>query len=539
MAEEENTVPEVFRDGLSQKDWDEMTEGDPSLKLFALSNWQDPASNVIFNEGPLDEVSKVGQEKKTEKPEFRTLQEKAYNKYRTFGPVNASINSKSDYTAGAGFDIYTPIHRIHQSIKDLWFSQRNQLFFRITGWITRMQAEGELFLLIAFNEEGKATIRALEPGRIGKGKDTGIITNPEDAGETLFYEYYGGNDKELIPDINIAYAPDKEKLLKDLEKDSLKTSKAIKKKGSFNKIGGYRRFVIHWKNLSGIYEYERDTSSLVAILEAINLYWNAIKWQLDHKKAATSYTNVFKFDSTPAGKLAYHIFKKMSDDQKKAFGLTAAITPGSKLFLMPGLDYDVKAPQMSKLDGDNRDLLNIAGAGAQSPQDMFQGDMGRATYGSAKASRSPLEIDVENMQNKNEHFIKYVLLRFCFHVESIVGDLPETFKKKFIDHTSGKPVEILEDVEPCEMVQVISPHTKFESEMAGIASAYLGNNHKGFSSIGVSNARAAKSAGIKDYDKEKDLRMIEDGTTDLTPKESETDSMTGKPPVKKEEGQEE
>lgn len=522
FGETKKDVPKVLDGAVSKKQWNRLIKEDPSLEMFALSPWQN--TNVVFQSDDLEETVKQDGEGKDSKPEWRELQTKCWNKYRTFGPINASINSKSDYTAGSGFSLYSPVHKISRFLNDLWYSHRNQLYFRGTGWVTRMQAEGELFLLLAFDKDGKATVRAFEPSRIGNGSNsdnnTGLITNPDDFGETLFYEI---GDQEIIPDINIMYDPSKEKKVSGkISADKLKGSKATVNKRKFKKMGGYRRFIIHWKNMSGIMEYARDTSQLSAILEAINLYWNAIKWQLDHKKAATSYTNVFKFNETAAGKLAWHIFKKMTSEEKEAFGLTKRLTPGSKIFMMPGMEYDVKSPQMSKLDGDNRDLLNIAGSGAESPQDMFQGDVRGSTFSSLSASRSPLEINIENMQHKFSHFIQYNFLRACFYAAHILDDFPTTFEKEFVDHEGGKEEIIKDDVEPSELVEVITPHVKFESDLQGKVSAYLGNNHEGVTSVGVSDERAARVIGVKDFNRERDKRLIEDSKKkEIVPVEEE------------------
>ena len=521
----ENIIPDGFKDLMSQDEWGKLCVEDPSIKLFGASGWQDTFNQLVYTEDVAAEASPFQGDTKGSKVNWRILQDRCYEKYRSFGPLNAAVNSKADYAAGAGFDLYSPYYDIQAFLRDLWYSHRNKMYTRIVGFMIRMLAEGELFLLLSFDEKGKAKVRVLEPSRIGRGGNTGLMLNPDDATETLFYKY----KQEYIPDINIAYNPEKYALVKDqVPLDRLVNSKpkGTKYRPFRKSLGGFNRFVIHWKNLTGIMEYERDTSSLSAILEALNLYWNAIKWQLDHKKAQAAYTNIFQFEDTTTGKLAFHMFKKMSPEQKEVSGLTGRLKPGSRVFCMPGLSFDVKNPQLSKLEGDNRDLLNIAGAGAQTPQDMFQGQSSGATHASLKSSRSPLEKEIENLQVKLGHFVKYDLLRPCFYVASQVSSFPSEFKTTVVDRTSGKRVKKEVMVEPCELVTVIKPHVKFESDLDGKASAYFGNNHDGATSKGVSNERAVASLGINDYQREQDKNFLE---------EDSDEKPAGTEPAKKEE----
>jgi hypothetical protein len=281
---------------VGQDSWDKLVEQDPSLSFYAAANWQDSYDIVkaYIAPDPTSEVLSVVSPEKGKSPFWRELQKQCWHQYRTFGPITATVNSKSE---------------IRHFLKDLYYSYRNRLYWTIPGWITRMLGEGELFLLLVFDEEGKATVRALEPGRIGKGNEDGLLTDPDDVTQTLFYEHYSivGNRevKELIPDIRIAFDPELVKKAKDIRGYKLKDTKPSKGGRKYKNVGSFRRFVIHWKNLTGIQEYKRDNSVLASILEAKQLYWNAIKWQLDHKRAQSAYTNIISFADTPAGRFAF------------------------------------------------------------------------------------------------------------------------------------------------------------------------------------------------------------------------------------------
>lgn len=502
-------IEELF----TKEQWGALCEEDPSLRVFeAASQWQDGFSvaNTYFASNPLAEAVRPGIDEKGQPSSWRDLQKKCWELYRSFGPVNASINSKADYVAGKGFGAYSDNIDINLFLKDLFYSYRNKLYSTINGWAIRMQAEGELFLLFVFDENGKATIRILEPSRIGSGNSNdGLLVDPDDVTQTLFYEY-NGSESELIPDMRIALDP---KLLeKTKEMPGFNAEKTKKSKGGrkFKGLGGYRRFVLHWKNLTGIPEYKRDISVLSTVLEAINLYWNAIKWQLDHKKAQCAYTNVLTFSETPAGKVAWQVWNKMSEEDRAKTGLTKQFTPGSTLVLMPGLTYDVKAPQLTKLEGENSDILNIAGAGARTPQDLWQGQSSGATYASLRSSRSPLELEVENLQYKLGNFFKYEVLRVCFHVASVLGNFPVFFdKEEVVAVREGEPQFKTIKTEPIELVRLTFPDVSFEEKIEGKVNAYLGSQHLGLASIGMSDEKIAEEMGIDDLSRQRRLRMLE------------------------------
>jgi len=490
----QNPCPDVF----TTDEWDDFCKEDPSLKLMATTTWQSTTVNI--GEDLMAESLPTDTETRGNHPYREDIQKKSWNAYREEGPINAYVHSTADMVAGKGFGCYSDDKEIDLYLKDLFYSYRNQLYTRVYSWMIRMIAEGELFLLLAFDDEGNATVRTLEPGRISE--TDGMILDPDDASTTLFYRYTGaGGTEELIPGIAIAFNPDLQKTVKDkLSADLLKKSKG---KRAFKPVGGYRRFVIHWKNLTGIHEYLRDIPYMSATLEYFYLYKNALKWGLDYKKAQSSYAVLFKFDESPTGRMAWHLWQRMTPAQKEATGLTKPITPGTRLFMMPGITCEIKAPQFSKLSGENQDLLNMAGAGARSPQDLWQGQSSGSTHASLRASRSPLEIFVSNLQDKFSNFFQYELLRACFHVKSSVSQFPETFKKSVTYEAKGKLVTEDIDVEPCELVTVTAPRISLEQDPEKQTSALLGNKHSGLSGLGMSDTAIAERLGVNDLSRQR------------------------------------
>jgi len=516
----------VLEEVFTGEELDRLIEKDPSLGLLASANWQDPTTfaSTYFGPALYELTSKTGADGKLIEIGRQQIQAECWKIYRTFGPINASVNSKADYVTGEGFSLYSNNLKINRFLVDLVFSRRNRLYAALNGWMVRMQAEGELFLLLSFDETGQATIRVLEPGKIcgSATLEDGLLCHPDDVTQTLFYEYkFNNSGFELIPDINLMFDPGLLKIAKDIPGfDIEKTERSRDHAAAFRSLGGYRRFILHWKNLTGIHEYRRDTSHLRTVLEAINLYWTAIKWELDHKKAQAAYTIELSFEDTPFGRTAWQVWNKMSDEERAKTGLTKTLTPGSRVFTMPGLALIIHSPQLSKMSGQNQDLLNIAGAGARSPQDLFQGQVSGATHASLKSTRPPLVQEVKNLGTKFKHFLTYDLLRACFFAKSKMSDFPETFSKKFTSEIKdGKPVFETLEVEPCELVKISLPNIILDERTDKKASAFLGSKHGGLESLGVSHGYIAEEMGVGDLARQIRLKFEEEqesGKRDLS-----------------------
>ena len=443
-----------------------------------------------------------------------TLQKLCWHKYRYFPGIHSSIEDKADLITGKGFSIYSINEKIQEVIEDTIYSQRNLLFERIGEWPRRMLPEGELLLLNIIDSEGNTTTRVVEPGKIiGAEEGSGLITDPDDVTKTLFYRYDRGNSNyELIPSEEIIYNPALENKLKDNKYyEAAQTKWAKSDNPVYKKFGGYYKYIIHWKNLSGISKIRRDTSSLRTIIEWANLYENSIKWGLDYKKAQSSYAIVLEFQDTPAGKYAYNIWLSMSEEEKKATGLAGALTPGSRIFLRPGVKMEIKSPNLTKGTGENLDLLNMVGAGARTPQDLMQGQSSGATYASLKMSRNPFTISIENLQEKFKNFLVYRYFRTVFYCKSAIkSSFPTVFKKKVVaEVVKGKPTFAYMLVEPAKLVEVSMPQIKL-TEDEGIVRTMLGSKHMGLNSIGMSKKSMAESLGFDDYNRQKRERMIEE-----------------------------
>lgn len=516
----------TLRDALGAELFENIAGDDPFVRAMAAVPWQAVTGGLTYVEDVSEYFDTPQVDEKKKLKGWRKLQNSCWQTYKTYGPVTTAINRDADLVTGYGFGVYSTIVDINEFLFDLFYSYRNKLYAACNGWVVRMRAEGELFLVIAFDEEAKATIRALEPDRIGDGDDDGLVTHPGDISTTLFYKYKKANgEEEYIPDISVLLNPEilkeaqrDDKEFRDKFKDIKNKSKGslpLRNKGKFNKIGGYRRFVVHWKNLTGINEYKRDVAALSAALEAIRLYWNSIKYQLDHKKAQSAYTNVIEWKDGPFGKLGYAIWTKMTPEEKAKTGLTKPLTPGSTVFTVPGMEFSVKSPNLQKLSGENQDLLNVAGAGMRTPPDLFQGETKGSSYSSVKASRPPMIFDAKSLQHKFGNFLLYELLRACIHAVVMMGSpnykIKDLYPLQVVKEMKGGNPSIGKvKVEPVRFVGCRFPRVSVIDQPDQKANAYLGSKHAGLRSIGMSGKGIAEEMGIQDYDMQIRAQALEE-----------------------------
>lgn len=526
------------------KEWDALVENDPSIRLMA-SSWQDPGGNAASTIGTdLFNLAGMGAAEEIPSEIGRVdLQQKCWETYRTFGPIRATIDSKSDYTAGAGFSVASKNTDINEFLHDLYASRRNKLYSAIPSWITRMQAQGELFLLISFDGNADATVRVVEPGTIvGGDKGYGVITHPDDVTTKLFYIRKSKDGEELIPDINLLYEPSLiNAAVPAINKRKIGSLTKTKSR-AFRKFGGFRRFIIHWSNLTGETKFVRDSSSLLSVLEAKNLYWNTIKWQVDHKKAQTAYTVEVGFEDSPAGRVAWNVWKRMKDTERDATGLTKTLTPGSRVFTMPGMKIKIHAPQLTKLQGENADLLNVMGAGIKTPQDMIQGNSAGSTYASLRMSRPPLLIEIKNLQLRLKLHLDE-LNEACLYAKSAFGGLLESYPVKVVDKVSkGVPTFRTVERKPHTLVIFSFPAIVLDNQPDNTANAWMGSAHTGVAALGVSRKRVAHAMGVDNLDMERRAKWLEEeeygeeGGLSLNPAERQRDSADSQNNAKETQG---
>jgi len=535
-------VPADLKEIFTPAQWKKLQ---PEDKMIVASGaWQD-SSNFGTNATAIDTTIDLFPYPKTgwkaTHKNWRTLQNKGWQIYNGFGPLRAAIESKADYVA-KGLQINATRHyELDAFLQDIWYSPQNEMYNRFTSWMIRMFAEVEVFVLLVFDDEGNVTIRNLEPQNIGKSTtDTGLLSDPDDVNTTLFYLHKSKDGDELIPDARFILEPEymteRAKALKgDLDQSLIKK---FTKSPKHRAIGGYRRFVLHWRNLTGEMNIPRGTSSISAIIEWVNLLIMAIKWELDYKKALCAYTILIKFTDTPAGKLAWHLWSKMTTAQKDATNLTKPLTPGSKVFLLPGMDVKIESPTLPKMSGSNDDLVFLSGAGARTPQDLWQGQSAGATNASLKASRHPLMMEIEALQEKAESFLRYKLLRSCITAKIKMGGqftpfawmtdgkggetltLDPEYEKPWVEVVlKGKATVSTKKCEPVDpkIISFKFPVIKLDAD-ANMGTLFFGSKNSGMHGGGISRKTLMEKAGVHGFDQEIREHYIEkEEYGDVTP----------------------
>lgn len=525
-----NKIPSHLKDkGVTQSLWDSCIKEDPmGAQYYAASPFQ---SGYTGNAVIAEEAIKLFQDD-TKHPQakssdinWRALQSQAETKFKTSGPLLRTISLKADLTSGSGFTVYSHNKEINEYVRLIFKHHKNNLYERVIGWLSRIQTT-ELFVLIAFSDDGFPIIRTLEPDKIGSGNDKGMITDPDDASTTMFYKHYIAGDYELIPDAWCVLDPEgfKEATSRLKDNDDYDTTKiqAITKSKQ-SKWGGYRRFVMHWKNLTGICEYLRDTSAVTTALEWLNLYENSQKWKLDNQKALSAYAYVFSWEDSPLGKLGALMWENTSEEDKQKSGILSAYTPGSKIFLAPGMKMLLLNPTLPSLSGSNTDIITLAGSGVGIPNDVFSGSTGDASYASIKSTRPIFAVEIDNLQYKFMLFI-IRLMRVLFTAKIAIGGSYVTLggeKFKLLPaydlewdvelDENHQPTGTIDNikVEPVELVRFSFPDVKITDRPSDLANSLLGSKHAGLYGIGLSSDSVAKHFGIDDIDREKKKQLIE------------------------------
>ena len=508
---------------------DNPTREDVTRELLQAA-WQQPGVGALVYQDILSTISAFGsQQHPTLKPfarQFRYEKNLCWEKYWYSPHVRMGMDTLVDWTCGAGFEVFSDNYEINEFLFDLFYSRRNKLWDGVCEWMLNMVVGGELFLLIILDAKGDIRVRVLEDAAIVGGNDgTGIIVDPDDPTQNLFYFIkYGTNYMtrrikdiaidELIPDVNILWNPE---LLKRAEGimgfDLSKTerSKPQVSKSKFKDFGGYYRFILPWKNLLGMKNLTRATSPLCSIMEPLNLYYDGIRWLLDYVKACTSYANILDFADTPAGAIAIAAWRKMTKAEKEETGYTKIKHPGATLITPPGVAYKTEAPILPTMSGNLKDLINMVSAGLGIPVDISQGDTAQSTFASVKMTRNPLVIKTENLQAKKANFVKYEFCRLALHIKAVMSS---SFHYQYtidevVDFVEGKPIIKKVDRDAYRLVKVALPDISLYDD-PNKANLWFGSKHAGaYGHLGLSQEDVAKKFSVDDLDRQRRKAALE------------------------------
>jgi hypothetical protein len=424
------------------------------------------------------------------------LQEVCWNKFNDNPFVGTTVRGQVGRLTGLGFEVASEVEEIQAAVDETELDPRNRLYLFWPKYAGRSLIEGELFLLGTVHDDGFIEVDFIDPSHICGGGEDGILYHPEKDTLPLFYFVSSdstGTGVRLIPSIFMAYFPELIKVAKTLEGfDEGQTSSSKSSKNIYNKIGGFRRFIISWDRS---YLTQRNVSYLRTILVWLNHYENLKKYEIDHKKSAGAYLWVVEVDDVKA----FRLWLSLSDEDRRKTGLMAKKTPGSTLFLPPGMKLTAQSPKLPTISEGDTDILHMVTSGLNEPEDMVTGQA-KGTFASVKASRGPMSDRTSDEIAYFERFLRFEFYRAVFFLKSKVSKFPETFKvKKAVDFENQEPVFKEVDKKPEMLLEITFPVSEL-SDTETRARAYLGVKHGSVNDVlGIPNAEIAKKLGFGSY----------------------------------------
>jgi hypothetical protein len=436
-------------------------------------------------------------------PEHREqLQRACWNKFNQNPFVGTAVRGQVGRLTGLGFEITSEISEIQEVIEEVTLDPRNGLYTNWSKYAGRAVIEGELFLLLSLHEDGFIEVDFIDPTNISGGGEDGIIYHPDKSTFPLFYFVSKDTTKGisetstmLVPSINIGYYPELIKIAKKQEGFSEAQTKSSKSsKNTFNKIGGYRRFMVSWDKS---FVTRRNISYLRTVLEWLNHYENLKKYEIDHKKSAGAYLWVIEMEDPKT----FRTWLSLSDEDRRKTGIMAKKTPGSTLVLPPGMKVTAQNPKLPTISESDTDILHMVTGGLNEPEDVSTGQS-KGTFASVKASRGPMSDRMSDEIAYFERFLRYDFYRPVFFLKSKISDFPETFKQReAVDFKSQKPVFKDVDRKPESLIDITFPVSEV-NDAETRARAYLGVKHGSvYDTLGIPNDYIAKKLGIGNYRK--------------------------------------
>ena len=445
----------------------------------------------------------------------KSLQAQCWEKFQKNPQVNTAIRGLAGRMCGNGFGFSSEIYAIQEVLDEIMFDWRNRLYLMFPKYVARAEIEGELFLLLTLHENGFVEVDFIDPSTIDTGGDdgTGIVFHPTKALLPLFYNIRTNNllgsnpivDYDQVPSIYISRFPEWASTVashKDVSTKVQKRSKSRKK--AFKPFGGYYRFVVGWDKG---YMTRRAIGYLRTTLEWLNHYENLKKYEIDHKKSAGAYVWVVQIEDPRTFKL----WLSLSDEERRKTGIMAKKTPGSTLVLPPGCTLTATYPQLSKINEEDTDILNLITAGLNEPEDISTG-ASRAPYASVKASRGPYSDRMSDEIAYFERFLKYEFLAGIYFLKSKVTRFASKFKVREAISFDEKGEPKFETVSkaPEHLTDISFPTSEvidYESRAKGL----LGTKHGPVGEqIGIPNSEVAKRMGFGGYGRLRLRKATED-----------------------------
>ena len=446
--------------------------------------------------------------KKNQQYTRELVQEECWNKFHKNPQMSTAVRGLVGRLSGLGFSSSSGIFQIQSVIEDTETDQRNRLYNFWPKYVGRALIEGELYLCLTCHNDSFVEVDFIDPSVIkgGGDDDTGIIFHPSKTVMPLFYSIDDDNgNREQIPSIFVARYPELRQIAlkhKDFRPELQKNSSTKRK--NFKVLGGYYRFIVAWDKG---FVTRRSLSYLRTVLEWLNYYENLKKYEIDHKKSSGSYLWVFRMTDPRSFKL----WLSMTDADKAKTGIMAKKTPGGTLILPPGIELDVKNPNLSKIKDEDTDILQMVGSGLNEPEDIMTGKS-RGTFASVKASRGPMSDRVSDEIAYFQRFLIHDFWSNVFFLKSKLGSFPPFFMNKEAVSFDEKGEPKFKNVKrrPEELIDISFPVSEV-IDLESRSRALLGVKHGPISeTLGIPYSEVAKKLGISGYSKMRLRKATED-----------------------------
>jgi len=478
---------------------------DELMALQMSMPWQMDADDPTKREQDVDGflANATGAEPEYER---ELLQRVCWTKFNRNPFVGTAVRGQVGRLTGMGFEISSEVLEIQEAIETTELDPRNAMYHNWTKYSGRAIIEGELFLLLTVHTDGFIEVDFIDPSNIRGGGEDGILYHPNKSTFPLFFFVSEdtttavNSEKYLIPSINIGYFPELYKVAKGLEtfdESLLKDSRSSK--NVYNKVGGFRRFVVSWDKS---FVTKRNVSYLRTIIEWLNHYENLKKYEIDHKKSAGAYLWTITMEDPKT----FRTWLSLSDEERRKTGIMAKKTPGSTLILPPGMKLSAENPKLPSISESDTDILHMVTGGLNEPEDVSTGQS-KGTFASVKASRGPMSDRMSDEIAYFERFLRFDFYRAVFFLKSKVSKFPDSFPQKVaVDFKNKKPVFQEVKKKPEMLIDITFPVSEV-TDAESRARAYMGVKHGSvYDTLGIPNDFVARKMGVGNY---KRMRLMQ------------------------------
>lgn len=176
------------------------------------------------------------------------LQQVCFQKAHRNPHINTAVRGLAGRITGLGFEISSGIPQIQQAIDEIYYDQRNRLYYFLYKYYIRHLIEGELFFCLTAHKDGFVEVDFIDPAVIAhsSGDGSGVIVHPNKPIMPLMYNIHrGGTDIQQIPSIFCAYYPELLALAAEDDMYNPKLQGRSKSKAHiFRKFRGYNKFML-------------------------------------------------------------------------------------------------------------------------------------------------------------------------------------------------------------------------------------------------------------------------------------------------------